>query len=269
MDFTTSNDGSAIAYDTIGDGPPIVLLAGALCTRGVTRPLADALGTQVRVLNPDRRGRGDSTDASGDPWTLEREIEDVAALIQAAGGTASLYGHSSGAGLALQCAAAAVPVDRLVLYVPPYNTGPASGPESREFYEQLLPLLRETRHVDAVALFLGGMGMPEEVAREAATGLQDVAPPLAYDSAAMGRRRRWARPRGAVVVRAGPHAGARRRCRPPVHGRRRPQPGVRYPPGHVRAPRGPEPRRSGRGGCSPDPGIPRFVTARCPDAHLG
>ena len=186
MDITASTDGSAIAYDTIGDGPPIVLLAGALCTRGVTRPLADALGTRVRVLNPDRRGRGDSTDASGDPWTLEREIEDVAALIQVAGGTASLYGHSSGAGLALQCAAAGLPVERLVLHDAPYNTDPASGPESREFYEQLLPLLREERHVDAVALFLGGMGMPEEVAREAATGLQDVAPSLAYDSAAMG-----------------------------------------------------------------------------------
>jgi pimeloyl-ACP methyl ester carboxylesterase len=186
MDTIVSSDRSAIAYDLIGDGPPVVLLAGALCTRGVTRPLAEALSAGARVLNPDRRGRGDSTDASGDPWALEREIEDVDALIKAAGGTASLYGHSSGAGLALQCAVAGLPVERLVLHDAPYNVDPASGAESREFLEKLLALLRDERHVDAIALFLGGMGMPEEVAREAAAGLQDVAPSLAYDSAAMG-----------------------------------------------------------------------------------
>lgn len=186
MDTITSPDGSVIAYDVIGDGPPIITLAGALCTRGVTRPLADALGSRVRAVNPDRRGRGDSSDASGEPWALQREIEDVAALIDAVGGSASLYGHSSGAGLALQCAAAGLAVDRLALHDAPYNVDPTSAPDSLNFYGELLDLLRTERNLDAVALFLGGVGMPDEVAREAAAGMQDVAPSLAYDSAAMG-----------------------------------------------------------------------------------
>ena len=186
METVTSADGSTIAYDLIGDGSPIILLAGALCTRGTTRPLADALGAQVRVINPDRRGRGDSTDASGDPWAVEREIEDVAALIEAAGGSASLYGHSSGAGLALQCAAAGLPVDRLVLHDAPYNVDAESAPDSQAFLAELVTLLRDGRDIDAVALFLGGLGMPEDVARASAEQLQGVAPSLAYDSAAMG-----------------------------------------------------------------------------------
>jgi pimeloyl-ACP methyl ester carboxylesterase len=186
METVTSADGSTIAYDLIGDGSPIILLAGALCTRATTRPLADELGAHVRVINPDRRGRGDSTDASGDPWALEREIEDVAALIEATGGSASLYGHSSGAGLALQCAAAGLPVDRLVMHDAPYNVDAESAPGSQAYLAELVTLLRDGRDVDAVALFLGGFGMPEDVARASAEQLQSVAPSLAYDSAAMG-----------------------------------------------------------------------------------
>src|SRR5919205_1638554 len=103
METGTSSDGTTIAFDQIGSGPPLVLVAGAACDRGQDAPLAEALASRFTVLNHDRRGRGDSTDSP--PYAVEREIDDIAALLDAAGGSAILVGLSSGGALAVLAAA--------------------------------------------------------------------------------------------------------------------------------------------------------------------
>lgn len=192
METTTSADGSTIAFDRLGAGPAVVLLPGATCTRGITAPLAQALAEHLTVLNVDRRGRGDSDDLSGAPWDLAREIEDVAAVVEAAGGTAAVYGHSSGAALALHAAAAGIGVDRLVMHDAPYAL-PGSEPVAQEWDATLHGLLSAGRGADAVAAFLRKVGVPAPVVE----GMRDaphwpamvaVAPTLAYDSAAIGDR---------------------------------------------------------------------------------
>jgi len=121
MNTAVSADGTMIAFDRYGDGPPVIMTVGVFNTRSQTEPLARTLAPRFTVLNYDRRGRGDSGDTA--PYAVEREIEDIAALIAAAGGSAALFGHSSGATLALKAAAAGLPVTRLVLYEPPFRTG--------------------------------------------------------------------------------------------------------------------------------------------------
>jgi pimeloyl-ACP methyl ester carboxylesterase len=193
METTRSADGSTITFDRLGAGPPVVLLAGATCTRCVTAPLALALAEHLTVLNVDRRGRGDSDDRSGaPPWQLAREVEDVAAVVAAAGGTAAVYGHSSGAALALHAAAAGIGVDRLVMHDAPF--APPGGEERARAWDATLhALLREDRGDEAIAAFLDKVGVPAPVVegmRHAPhwPAVIGVAPTLAYDSAAMGDR---------------------------------------------------------------------------------
>ncbi len=193
METTRSADGTTIAFDRLGEGPPVVLLPGATCTRGVTAPLASALAGHLTVLNVDRRGRGDSDDrAETPPWLVEREVEDVAAVVRAAGGTAALYGHSSGAALALHAAAAGIGVDRLVLHDAPF--APPGGEEpAREWDATLRRLLAAGRDDEAMTTFLLRIGMPQQVVDDLRAGphwpaMEAVAPTLAYDSAAMGDR---------------------------------------------------------------------------------
>ena len=113
-DFVISADGTSIAFDRLGDGPPVVVVGGLFCDRQRTHDLAELLAKQLAgrcsVVNYDRRGRGDSTDTA--PYAVEREIEDLGALIAATGGEAAVYGHSSGAGLALRAAARGLPITR-------------------------------------------------------------------------------------------------------------------------------------------------------------
>ena len=128
---TTSTDGTKIAFDVIGDGPSLVVLGGAFNTRHSPHPLVDLLAERFTVYNPDRRGRGDSGNTL--PYATRREVEDVEAVIRAAGGASALYGHSSGAILALETAAAVaagaasaadadgVTVTALAVYEPPYD----------------------------------------------------------------------------------------------------------------------------------------------------
>ena len=189
MENVTSADGTRIAFDRLGDGPPVIVVGGATCDRAMTRPLAEELARRFTVLNYDRRGRGDSGDTA--PYAVEREIEDLDALIAAAGGRASLYGHSSGAGLVLHAAAAGLPVDRVVLHEAPYAL--EGDEEPREYAEQLERLLSEGRRGDAIELFFTTVGVPPEVLDEMRespmwAGLEAVAPTLAYDSAVMGDR---------------------------------------------------------------------------------
>ncbi len=191
MAFVTSADGTQIAYDDLGTGPAVILLPGASCTRGVTQPLAEALSAHCRVINVDRRGRGESDDASErPPYLVDREVEDITALIEAAGGHASLYGHSSGAALAMQAAASGLAVDKLVMHDAPYNL-PGGEQAGVDWDQRLNALLAEDRPGDAMAEFMRLVGVPEQMV----TGMQQgpgwpamtaVAPTLAYDSAAMG-----------------------------------------------------------------------------------
>ncbi len=186
----TSGDGTSIAFERLGDGPPVILIGGAPCDRAMTRPLAEELAKYFTVVNYDRRGRGDSGDTQ--PYAVEREIEDLGALIAEAGGTASVYGHSSGAGLALRAAAHGLPITRLVLHEAPYV--PDTEEErrvAREYSEKLEVVLSEDRRGDAVELFMTTVGVPAEVVEGMRSepwwaGMEAVAPTLAYDSQIMG-----------------------------------------------------------------------------------
>src|SRR5215211_8920903 len=106
MNTVTSRDGTTIAFDRLGDGPPVVLVCGGSTDRIANAPLAELLAGHFSVFNYDRRGRGDSGDTA--PYAVEREVEDLEAVIDAAGGSAFVYGHSSGAQLALETAARGV-----------------------------------------------------------------------------------------------------------------------------------------------------------------
>ena len=206
METTTSADGTTLAFDRLGDGPSVILIPGATCTRGVTTPLAELLAASCTVLNVDRRGRGDSDDRSGSPYAAERETEDLAALIQAAGGHAALYGHSSGAAVVLRAAAAGLPVDRLVLHDAPYSL--ESTDESRAYWAEINRYLDDRQPGEAVAAFLRQVGMPDQMITGMRSGpqwpaMEAVGYTLAYDSAAMDDINGGAVPRdllGAVRV---------------------------------------------------------------------
>src|SRR4051812_31182866 len=166
MDKVTSRDGTTIAFDRLGDGPPVILVCGAMCDRALMHPTAEELAKHFTVFNYDRRGRGDSGDTA--PYAVEREVEDIGALVAEAGGTASVYGHSSGAGLVLHAAAHGLPIAKLVLHDPPYT--PDDDEEvrrtSREYGENLKAMLAVERRGDVVELFMTLVGMPQEVVEE-------------------------------------------------------------------------------------------------------
>ena len=192
MNTTTSSDGTAIAYDRFGGGPPVIMTAGAFNTRSTTEPLAQALAPRFTVLNYDRRGRGDSGDTA--PYAVDREIEDLAALISAAGGSASVFGYSSGATLALKAAANGLPVTKLVLYEPPFNTDDSYPALPAGFATQLAELVSTGRRGDAVELYqTKAVGIPEEVVAQMRhapfrPGMEALAHTLAYDAAIIGDR---------------------------------------------------------------------------------
>jgi pimeloyl-ACP methyl ester carboxylesterase len=183
MDTTRSADGTTIAYDRYGSGTPLILVNGALSTRSGMHPYAEALAPDFTVITYDRRGRGDSTDTS--PYSVAREIQDLGALIYAVGGSAAVYGHSSGAALTAM-AASSLPITRIVLHEPPYGPDDEeSKRQSDEAGSAVLHLLAEGRRTDAVAAFLTMAGMPSEVAAQYAPGMADIAHTLAYDFAVM------------------------------------------------------------------------------------
>jgi pimeloyl-ACP methyl ester carboxylesterase len=185
----TSNDGTRLAAEVTGRGPAIVLVCGGSVDRGANAGLAAALASDFTVWNFDRRGRGDSGDTA--PYAVEREIEDIEAVIAAAGGHAHLYGTSSGAGLALEAAAAGAAVDKLVLWEPPYSVDPAGRPPA-DSVEQLDRMVAEGRRDDAATFFMVDMvGLPPEFAAFARTqpwwaGQLAIAHTLAYDARVMG-----------------------------------------------------------------------------------
>ncbi|MEV4054101.1 alpha/beta hydrolase [Amycolatopsis sp. NPDC049688] len=154
----TSADGTTIFFEQRGDGPPVILVGGAFNDRTTTVGLAEVLAGDFTVVNYDRRGRGDSGDAA--EYAVEREIEDLAALIAQVGGTASVFGHSSGAVLALEAAAAGIGIDRVVAYEPPYAT--SEHPRANIVDEVRAQLAAGDRD-GAVATFLQVAGTPAEM----------------------------------------------------------------------------------------------------------
>ena len=188
MDHVTSNDGTLLAYDRQGDGPAVILVGGGAVDRSENASLASELSARFTVYNYDRRGRGDSGDTL--PYAVQREIEDIEALLAEAGGAAHLYGASSGGALVLEAAAAGVAVDRLAVYEVPYQ--PEGGLQRwREYVDTLRQLLAEDRRGDAFALFMRLAGAPEEMVESARNspawpGCEAIAHTLAYDAAVLG-----------------------------------------------------------------------------------
>ncbi|MFJ8112189.1 alpha/beta fold hydrolase [Streptomyces sp. NPDC096132] len=186
---TISRDGTELAYARAGQGPAVILVSGAMSTGGTVAPLGGLLAHRFTVLWYDRRGRGGSGDTA--PFAVEREVEDLAALIEAAGGEASLYGISSGGALALRAAASGLPVRRVAVYETPYADFQEGGAEDRAAYtERLTEALAQGRRGDAVELFLRLTGLAEEMIQRARqspmwAGMEAIAPTLAYDDAAM------------------------------------------------------------------------------------
>ena len=163
MRTVASKDGTTIAFDQSGKGPVVLLVAGALGVRShpMFTQLAAHLAPHFTVLNYDRRGRGDSGDTP--PYAVGREIEDIEALIDEAGGSAFLYGISSGAVLALEAASQLpVKVKKLALYEPPFIVGDSRPPLPKDYVQQVNEMVAAGRRGDAVALFMKVVGVPEE-----------------------------------------------------------------------------------------------------------
>jgi pimeloyl-ACP methyl ester carboxylesterase len=186
---TNSHDGTPLAYERTGQGPAVVLVSGAMSTGGTVRPLAAALSDRFDVLVYDRRGRGESGDKA--PYAVEREVEDLAALIDVMGGEAALYGISSGGALVLHAAASGLPVRRAAVYEVPFALHEDAAKERAEYTENLTEALAQGRRGDAVELFLRLTGLAEEMIQSARRspmwpGMEAIAPSLAHDDAVMG-----------------------------------------------------------------------------------
>jgi pimeloyl-ACP methyl ester carboxylesterase len=188
MKKVISKDGTGIAFDQSGKGPAVILIGGALTQRSDPQvtSLAALLTPNFTVIGYDRRGRGDSGDTA--PYTVAREVEDLEALIDEAGGSAFVYGHSSGATLAL--AAARKPgakIKKLVLYEPPFTGTENGGRAPAEHLAQLKELLAAGKRPEMLKYFMTQIaGMPTEALAPVKDspmwqGLLSLAPTLVYD----------------------------------------------------------------------------------------
>ena len=156
-----SKDGTTIAFDQLGKGPAIILVGGAFQYRAIdprTAQLAASLSPHFTVFHYDRRGRGESGDTA--PYAVEREIEDLEALINEAGGSAFVFGMSSGAALALEAANRLPNITKLALYEAPFIIDDSRPPFPKDYLEQLKEMLAADRRGDAVKLFMKQVGTP-------------------------------------------------------------------------------------------------------------
>jgi pimeloyl-ACP methyl ester carboxylesterase len=191
MPTVTSKDGTKIAYDLQGTGPALIIVDGALGSRasGFGSELAKLLSSDLSVYSYDRRGRNESGDTQ--PYSVEREVEDIEALIDEAGGSAFVYGMSSGAALALEAAIElGGKIKSLAMYEPPYGSPAFQGNGPDDYEPRLNELLAAGKRGDAVALFMTVVGTPPDMIagmRQSPmwSGLESVAPTLAYDAACM------------------------------------------------------------------------------------
>jgi pimeloyl-ACP methyl ester carboxylesterase len=193
MPAITSADGTQISYSAAGVGPTLIYIAGALMHRaidGCAAGMAAALSSKFTVVTYDRRGRGDSTDTP--PYAVQREVEDITALIAHVGGPATAFGESSGAVLALEAVRRGCPVTRLALYEPPFIVTPDRAPMPADYQDRIDALIADDRRDEALELFMTtAVELPSEVVAEVSASpmwpaLRAVAPTLAYDARVMG-----------------------------------------------------------------------------------
>jgi len=189
MTIAISKDGTHIAYDQRGDGPAVVLVDGAFGSRsfGPNVGTAPLLGPHFTVVHYDRRGRGESGDAPS--YAVEREIGDLAAAVEAAGGSAAVFGTSSGGNLALKAAAGGVPITRLALWEPNFIVNDSRPPLPPDYVDRLNDLIGSDRRGDAVEYFMTvAVGMPVEFVAQMREmpiwpAFEEAAHTLAYDGA--------------------------------------------------------------------------------------
>jgi pimeloyl-ACP methyl ester carboxylesterase len=189
-----SRDGTRIAVGRYGSGPPIALAGGAFTDRRALGPLAQALAPYFTVLAYDRRGRGDSSDTQ--PYAVAREIEDLAAVMAAAGGPACVFGHSSGAGLAVLAAAGGVAISKLAVYEPPYMVEKGDYLPPADLAGRMTELSASGRRGEAVEYWMSHTMRPsaEALAQMRVSpmwaGLEAVAHTAAYDAEIMADQER-------------------------------------------------------------------------------
>ena len=189
MPKVLSKDGTAIAFERFGEGPPIILVVGAFNDQSTGAPLAAFLAPHYTVFNYDRRGRGQSGDTL--PYAVAREIEDLAALIAETGGSSAVFGYSSGACLALQAAACGLAITRLALYEPPYLIAPAAEPNHAAHLGELVAAGRRSGAVEYFQTQV--VGIPEEVVAQLRhapfrPALEAMAHTLVYEAIILGDR---------------------------------------------------------------------------------
>lgn len=186
METVKSADGTVIACDRTGDGPPLVVSVGAFCTRHTFAPPAD-LARRFTVVTYDRRGRGDSGDT--EPYAPEREYEDLAAVAAAAGSEPPfVFGHSSGAAIALRAAAAGLPVAGIVAYEAPFLNEDTPRP-SVDPGERIRELVSSGRRREAVVFWMSEIvRLPDEMLAQLdgapwVAALEPLVPTLPYELA--------------------------------------------------------------------------------------
>jgi pimeloyl-ACP methyl ester carboxylesterase len=195
MNMVTSKDGTRITCQRIGSGPPLILVDGAFCRRsfGPMPALAKQLAPHFTVTFYDRRGRGDSGDAP--TYEVDREIEDIAALVDSIGGEAFVYGTSSGAVLAARAVAAGVKATKLAIYEPPLSLDGTHFPDPPDFVQQITAMLAADRRGEAVKLFMKVVGVPRfgilmMQLMPVFSGLKRTAHTLPYDFQILGDTQR-------------------------------------------------------------------------------
>ena len=188
-----SADGTVIAFTAWGEGEPLIIIDGATAYPAINptnEELGRLLSDEFRTYAYDRRGRGESTDTA--PYAVEREIEDLAALIEVAGAPATVFGWSSGAVLALDAAAAGLPIKRLALFEPPFVVDDSRPPLPADYVERLDAAVADGRPGDAAELFMtAAAGMPAEAVDGVRQSdfwpvMEAVAPTISYDGRIMG-----------------------------------------------------------------------------------
>lgn len=190
MSTVLSKDGTSIAFNQSGQGPALILVGGAMSTSLDAASLAAALAPHFSVFAYDRRGRGESEDTA--PYAVEREVDDIDSLIDEAGGSAFVYGHSSGAILALEASRLlSTKIMKLAVYEPPFIIDDSRFHAPDDFTAQLSDLISSGRRGDAVARFMALVGLPAAMIdqmRQSALwpGLEAIAPTLVYDMIIIG-----------------------------------------------------------------------------------
>jgi pimeloyl-ACP methyl ester carboxylesterase len=191
MKTVISKDGTSIAFDQSGQGPALILVAGATATRVAEQTFAATLAPHFTVFSYDRRGRGDSGDTA--PYAVEREVGDIEALIEEAGGKAFVFGHSSGAVLALE-AARLLPnkITKLAVYEPPFIIDNSRPPVPENYVPHLIELVSSGRRGEAVEYFMiEAVGVPAEMVAQMRNSpiwpqVEAVAHTISYDGTIMG-----------------------------------------------------------------------------------